>query len=289
MRSDKINSGYYNNQAVQVLNKVEYDLNENPVGLIESPTDSSSCNFGTYREPRRGGCYTLTNSRIETSHSIDYSTIQSIEYSFLYRYNIAQTGTQHIVSFSATSYTNIAYFGIYQSGGNLLTSHTGHTGGTGIALPTDNQFHVIYVKYDIYAGKITLSIDSTIKSESNLLPPTGNGYLFIGSTFRNLVGNSISDFKLKINGITNYHYKCDENYGTTCYDSSGNGNHGTIVNAITVTPEENPNSIHQYQDIISYANDIGMTVSDGISYYMDSACTQLIPAGVLIPRLEKNE
>lgn len=259
-----INRGYYNAQAAQVLNKVEYDSNSNPVGLIESSTDGSSCNFGTDRLPRRGGCYTLTNSRIETSHSIDYSTIQSIEYSFLYRYNTAQTGTQHIVCFSETSYTNISYFGIFQSGGNLCTHHTGHIGVTGLALPTDNQFHVIYVKYDISAAKITWSIDSTTRSESNLLPITGNGYLFIGSTFRNLVGNSISDFKLKINGIINYQYKCDENYGTTCYDSSGNGNHGTIVNAITVTPEENANSIHQYQDIYSYHNEVGYNKSGSV-------------------------
>lgn len=84
-------------------------------------------------------------------------------------------------------------------------------------------------------------------------------------------------------------YKCEEKTGTIGFDSSGNDNHGTATNAITVPVDDNPNSIHQYQyKIPPYLNTVGFTISDGISYYLDSANTQLIPGWVLIPRLENS-
>lgn len=84
-------------------------------------------------------------------------------------------------------------------------------------------------------------------------------------------------------------FKMDEGSGDVCYDSSGNENHGSIINAITVPPEEDPNSIHQYQNIKSFHNDDGYTLSDGVTYFRNNDGTGLIPEGVLIPRLEANE
>lgn len=52
------------------------------------------------------------------------------------------------------------------------------------------------------------------------------------------------------------HYKLDEQSGTTCYDSSGNGNHGTIENAVSnwgVT-----------QDIWSFQNQVGYNTSGAV-------------------------
>ena len=52
-------------------------------------------------------------------------------------------------------------------------------------------------------------------------------------------------------------FKMDEGSGAISYDSSGNENHGTINNAVTVPFEENPESIHQFQDIFSWQNEVG--------------------------------
>ena len=81
-------------------------------------------------------------------------------------------------------------------------------------------------------------------------------------------------------------YKCDEINGATAYDSSGNGRHGTITNATTAP---GPTSIHQTQDIFSWPNVVGYTVSDGVTYFANNDGTGLIPVGVLIPRDESQQ
>ena len=50
------------------------------------------------------------------------------------------------------------------------------------------------------------------------------------------------------------HYKCDEEDGVTCYDSSGNGNNGTVENAVLPT-------IRTQQNILSFANQVGYNLS----------------------------
>ena len=70
------------------------------------------------------------------------------------------------------------------------------------------------------------------------------------------------------------HYKMDESAGTTAYDSSGNGNHGTITNATlstfhTIDPEGS-----DWQNQVGYTDD------------EDGSLTGT--AGVLIPRNESN-
>ena len=52
-------------------------------------------------------------------------------------------------------------------------------------------------------------------------------------------------------------WKCDETNGATAYDSSGNGRHGTITNAVTAP---GPTSIHQTQDIFSWSNVVGYSI-----------------------------
>ena len=67
-------------------------------------------------------------------------------------------------------------------------------------------------------------------------------------------------------------YKCDENAGTTAYDSSGNGNHGAIQNATL-------SSFHAEQDVYSYQNQVGYTEGDGSNGAV---------VGVFIPRDESD-
>lgn len=52
------------------------------------------------------------------------------------------------------------------------------------------------------------------------------------------------------------HYKLDEQSGTTCYDSSGNGNNGTIENAVS-----NWGVTH---DILSFQNQVGFNTSGAV-------------------------
>ena len=112
------------------------------------------------------------------------------------------------------------------------------------------------------------------------------------SNFASPLPNGIEVFGFKISATavpnSTRFYRCDEGSGAITYDSSGNGNHGTIMNAVTVPVEEDPNSIHQFQNIFSWQDITGYTLSDGVTYFQNSDGTGLIPAGVLIPRLESN-
>lgn len=161
-----LNQGKRNKQAVQVLNKVEYDSEGNPIGMMEDPSNPASANFGTPRDPRRGGCYLGNGSA--------YITI------------------------------------------------------TGL-----------------------LSTDTVEVFDGSNMPTISNDRLDIAS------GDRVFGVKIFRLGELWAKYNCSENSGSIAYDSSGNGNHGTIINAITTTPEENPNSIHQYQDVYSFENEEG--------------------------------
>lgn len=54
-------------------------------------------------------------------------------------------------------------------------------------------------------------------------------------------------------------YKCDEGTGVNSYDSSGNGNHGTITNASLET-------FHSTQNIYSWQNEVGYSI--GSNFYI---------------------
>lgn len=71
------------------------------------------------------------------------------------------------------------------------------------------------------------------------------------------------------------HYKAQEKSGNKAIDSSGNDNHGDIMN---LYPD-----FHGDQDVISYFDNEGGIISDGVSYYYDTFGTELIPVGVYIP------
>ncbi|RMG81184.1 MAG: LamG domain-containing protein, partial [Chloroflexi bacterium] len=79
----------------------------------------------------------------------------------------------------------------------------------------------------------------------------------------NLTSGIIYDIKLS----DGTHYKCDEGAGTTCYDSSGNGRHGTLVNITESSFHTTDNTIFSYQNNYGYSEGTG---------------------GVLVPRNEAN-
>ena len=52
-------------------------------------------------------------------------------------------------------------------------------------------------------------------------------------------------------------FKGDEKSGATAYSAFLSGVDGTIMNAVTVPKEDNPNSFHQRQDVFSWQNTVG--------------------------------
>ncbi|PJF33445.1 MAG: hypothetical protein CUN57_02160, partial [Phototrophicales bacterium] len=48
------------------------------------------------------------------------------------------------------------------------------------------------------------------------------------------------------------HYKCDEGAGNTAFDSSGNGNHGTMYNITESTFHATDNTIGSWQNEVGY-------------------------------------
>ncbi|MBR8534424.1 hypothetical protein KDU71_02545 [Carboxylicivirga sediminis] len=70
--------------------------------------------------------------------------------------------------------------------------------------------------------------------------------------------------------------KADEGSGSIAYKAWSGGVNGTIVDAITVPYEQDMNSIHQYQDIFSWHNEVGYSLKKfydlrAENYYADDA------------------
>ena len=68
--------------------------------------------------------------------------------------------------------------------------------------------------------------------------------------------------KIKDGSTLKAFYKCDEQAGTTAYDSSGNGYHGTITNATLST-------FHSTQDVYSFQNEVGYTKPNNLLNYTE--------------------
>jgi hypothetical protein len=92
-----------------------------------------------------------------------------------------------------------------------------------------------------------------------------------------LTSQQIEDvFRGKLSGSEVGHWKTDEETGGKLYDSSGNDNHGTI----------NGSPIWTRQNVVSFPNKEGFTISDGATYYEDDGGLTLIPVDVIIPNLD---
>ena len=266
MKLNRINDGYRNLQAVSVLNTLDLDSDSNPIGMKEAQDDSTSANFGTERVPRRGGAYhMLAGYFIYPEYTLDLSTVDILEISFKYKIETDDLGTQRLFGFSSTYNGSDIYLGLGHSGGKFQISHTGHISGNANPVPTDKEFHDIGFKYIRSEDRVYFYLDDNIYSETGFTV-TGIYDLFISQQFRTLKDSYIFNFNLYVNSNHIWHFKCSENSGDICYDSSGNDNHGGIVNAITAPPEENPNSIHQYQDVYSWQDEVGFSIDDSGAY-----------------------
>ena len=296
MKLNRINDGYRNLQAVSVLNEVDYDSVGNPIGLKEGLDNNTSANFGVERTPRRGGCYEGDDNAyvIIPSTTFDGSYFEVV---LTVDLNVPSVGNSYIFTLNYDSTTSNGLF-FQQTAAGVFRVYFAET-ATAIEVPTEQAitgkpiiYRLVYngSLYSIYVDGILFVGTNIAAAPSNL----GDSYIGSVNTTNNLSdGHKIHSVQVNkldsnLNFVSHYSfYKLSENSGDLAYDSSSNGNHGAIINAITVPND--PNSIFQSQDIYSFENEVGFTLSDGISYYSDAAATQLIPVGVIIPRLEANE
>jgi hypothetical protein len=278
------NLGKRHKQAVQVLNTVDYDSDGNPVGLKEDSTNPLSANFGTEREPLRGGCYKgdgvgsyvilpidshigLTSGAsfcfwIKWDGNTSWQTIigggkQLDEYAIRHegntlRLQVCNTYRESSIKLSSTDWQLISV--IIKAGAttsddidiyhNLEKSDLFYRDGYFVQSLNDESEYTRFGD-KLIGASLSLGYDTS--------------FIFDLRFFDREI--EIEDIKKIINhdyiGDEIYKYNCSEHSGDTCYDSSGNGNHGQIINAITTTPEENSNSIHQYQDVYSFENEEG--------------------------------
>lgn len=169
-------------------------------------------------------------------------------------------------------------FNLVQNG-PAITSNLG-TGSNLVqgASYTFSSAGIYKVRYEVYNGISYIYVNDILDDDIIAVPNIVygatnkssllidyNGTSFVGASSNGIFGVVFSELDTAGNLVSELSfYKCDENSGTVTYNSLGNTNHGTIVNAVTVPPEQNPNSIHQYQDIKSWQDEAGYSLSGSV-------------------------
>lgn len=274
--------GKLNQQAASVLNIVDYDENNLPIGMTEDRSNVLSANFGTPRYPRRGGCYKGTG--IDGTNYVIIENIGSetiTEYGFSAWLEKTNTTTEQAFIGNGNAFKirrvnlNLRVFGL---GVNVTSSNfftlddnryyhiVVNIHSSGVDFYRDGKFVETIIVSPVFQALVDDRIGFGGTSNDDRFRPDGGffDFYFFKRVITNNEVESIYNFK-NVSGAFCW-YKGDENSGTVAYDSSGNGNHGTITNAVTVPPEVNPNSIHQYQDIKSWHNDEGYSVDNTGAY-----------------------
>lgn len=301
-----LNQGKRNKQAVQVLNKVEYDSEGNPIGMIEDPSNPASANFGTPREPRRGGCYEFSGTENVNIGVIPWLNPIGDEFTISFWFYVeklsSEIGTNGI-SLLISNRNQIAN-GAWEIQYRHQKLYFSLWGGVWGASQVENipllEWHHYTFTFSRIEGIRAAYVDGKRVFFAQETPGTSmleyNQPIYIGRKIGNTY-ERLSDARLfglilaahyTDQNVANQlymgfapnkftyliKYNCSENSGNIAYDSPGNGHHGQIINAITTTPEENPNSIHQYQDVYSFENEEGY--SEGKRQYMPAVDGSLI-------------
>ena len=119
----------------------------------------------------------------------------------------------------------------------------------------DGDWHKINIRYTGFSLYIYID-DQLDKIESSLTLITSNlDKLFIGcrSNSSHFVTMQLAEFKWKsLQNIILIWYKCEEQLGTTAYDSSGYSNNGTLLGGITHTTTRN-NKLINYTNLVGYS------------------------------------
>lgn len=280
-----MNRGYINNQAVAILNEVT------ETGMTEARTKARggnySANFGTVRRGLRGACGVFDGSvLIDDKNIASAGTLNGlIEISGWFK--TTETGLRSLFSADNGS-TNRhwqlkvstigVYFTVIGTGGSNEVSKLGSY--------TDGVWHYVRAFIDTNdATNFGVEVDGVENTDpsNTIIPQDLNNVVltfqklfissspFIGDTF----GWQINDN----NGLKVF-YKYDSGSTAKLFESSGNNLTATISNYYL--------GFWGTQNIKSYQNDVGYTLSDGATYYYDNGGVNLIPSGELIPRDESD-
>jgi hypothetical protein len=233
-------------------------------------TDTSTT--GSYRpvQPARGYLFDGVDDYVTTSIADNPTTSLRITcYANPTNFTTART----IVG-KGTSTENDRGYGVYfELTTGKLVLYVSDTGLNYRTWTTTNAFtagqtHKIDVTYTLSGAGVVMYVNDVLQSGSWNVAPTGLynsvNTFDIGvqnDSINRFVGN-IYDVKLYYDGVLKAQYKTDEGAGTIAYDSSGNGNHGTITNATLSTFHTTfaDGEGADYQNTVGYTNNAGVLI-----------------------------
>ena len=257
----------------------------NPVTVLNRVTATQfqdTTKAGTPRNAIEGGCYQGNSNAYVGCGTLGGWSIDdavnsiSMECSFFVN---SFTKTSNALMGKSRGAATSERWGIVINNNGIVSSiaQSGQNIATGVTVETNYKLITTYNKTtNRLIGTLT-NLDNNTSNTVNI--PVTAGYItglsnihFLIAGYGNSLGNGgdfsgfelgdikVWDVRVFTDSTLVAQYKCDETSGATSYDSSGNGRNGTIMNAVTVPRTENPNSIHQTQNIFSYPNMVGYSV-----------------------------
>lgn len=132
-----------------------------------------------------------------------------------------------------------------------------------------NNFHKYLIERDAL-GNTFLYVDGVLV-DSDLSEDLGDLTIRLigGKDFTTSLGfleGQLAEFKVTDKSAgedLKLWFKCEEQQGTTAFDSSGNGNHGTIIGGVTHIPVREP-SLLNYTNEVGYTKGMYITTNDDV-------------------------
>lgn len=245
--------GKRNKQAVSVLNSIDLQNNTEPigpdnlpVGMIESQSDYLSASFGTPREGETGKCIVGDgNAYVDFTSITNTFTNSNYSFSFWYKLYALPSSANRIFDLS----DNIRL--VQNTNGSINWSVNGQGGNSSI-LTLGDWYHIAIVWNNSSGTGVNIYLNSELdtslsgngsvsdsvylryllggKFGASTFPSTGN--LFDFKVFASTL--SVEDihnlYTFQYKEVSDFFAKLDSLSETIVYDSSGNGNHGTIIN-----------------------------------------------------------
>ena len=202
-------------------------------------------NTGTPRDIQRGYCGLfdgvdgkVTIGNVGNTQYLQVWVRQVTDNQVLFTLNGAATGAVSVVAGVLTFGSSLTVNNIYVDGVSKTAAEAG-------ALLNDNNVHLLYIEYNQFAASnLLLGTDGTNYGNIQLFE------LRVGDTTEPLADVLISyQDPNYLHGTEAGIWHIDEQAGTTVFDSSGNGNHGTASGGFSYTT----------QDVVSFQNKVGFT------------------------------
>ena len=222
---------------------------------------------GQKRQIQPGRCYNLdgTNDYVDFGNNpvVEINTAWEVEvnvlggpntYRVCYSEGSSSSTTPFFVLRSGSSATTLEIFWR-----NSVSTTIANVNYTGILGSTAKKVKVTYNGTDEMEVLVDgVSLGTTAVTPSGLMATNRVTLGAFGrSSYSGYFDGKLWGLHTWADGIMVINAKCDEADGTTSYDSSGNGNDGTITNATLST-------FHSTQDVYSYQNNVGYNLVGGV-------------------------